>query len=171
MLELDCTDQAILEALGKDARLSNAEIARQTGIPERTVHHRLRRLIDTQCIQTTVVVNPRAFGYSLTVDIFCEMEPGSTNQAAELLLKMPEISYLAMSTGDQDLSIQAFFQSIDEMQAFITDKLHQVPGLRRTRTVLTLQVLKDTYEWRPPSDCTHQAQRDEKLPAHPEPGG
>jgi DNA-binding Lrp family transcriptional regulator len=158
---LDCTDHTILAALGKDARLSNMEIARQTGIPERTVHHRLRRMMDAGWIKTTVVVNPRAFGYDLAVDIFCEMDPGSTGQAAEQLLKMPEISYLAMSTGDQDLSIQAFFQSIDEMQSFITDKLHQVPGLRRTRTVLMLQLLKDTYEWRPPSDCDHPAWRGE----------
>jgi DNA-binding Lrp family transcriptional regulator len=162
---LDCTDQAILVAVGKDARLSNSEIARQTGIPERTVHHRLRRMIDAGWVKTTVVVNPHAFGYDLAVDIFCEMEPGSMSQAADLLLKMPEISYLAMSTGDQDLSIQAFFQSIDEMQAFITEKLHQVPGLRRTRTVLTLQLLKDTYEWRPPSDCFHKNGRGEVQPA------
>jgi hypothetical protein len=47
------------------------------------------------------------------------------------------------------------------MQSFITDKLHQVPGLRRTRTVLMLQLLKDTYEWRPPSDCDHLTRQEE----------
>ena len=158
MSGLDCTDQAILEALSRDARASSADIARQTHIPERTVHHRLRRLLEAEVIKTTVVVNPRAFGYALAVDIFCELEPGYMNQAVELLLPMPEISYLALSTGDQDISLQALFKTIDEMQAFITHKLHQVPGMRRTRTVLIPQILKDTYEWHPPLDCQEAAE-------------
>jgi len=153
LAELDRIDQAVIEALSRDARASSAEIARQTGIPERTVHHRLRRLLEDHLVKTTVVINQRAFGYSLAVDIFCELEPSYMNQAVELLLQMPEISYLALSTGDQDISLQALFKTIDEMQAFITHKLHQVPGMRRTRTVLIPQILKDTYEWRPPFDC------------------
>jgi len=149
---LDEIDQAILKALSADARVSNAEIARQTGIPERTVHYRLRRLFDTRQIRAALVVDPFAVGYTLAVDFFCELEPGCMEQAVAQLLPMPEITYLALSTGDEDLSIQAVFRSIDEMQVFITEKLHQVLGIRKTRTILIPRILKDTYQWRPPAE-------------------
>ena len=152
MQALDKIDLSIMQILNKDARTSSSEIARQVRIPERTVYHRIRRLVEGNYIKTVAVINPKAFGYTLAVDIFCEIELGLINQAAEALLSMPEVSYIAISTGDQDISIQALFKGIEEMQAFITHKLHQVPGMRRTRTVLIPRILKDTYQWLPPEE-------------------
>ncbi len=152
MQALDKIDLSIMQILNKDARISSSEIARQVRIPERTVYHRIRRLLEGNYIKTVAVINPKAFGYTLAVDIFCEIELGLINQAAEALLSMPEVSYIAISTGDQDISIQALFKGIEEMQAFITHKLHQVPGMRRTRTVLIPRILKDTYQWLPPEE-------------------
>ena len=65
-----------MQILNQDARTSSAEIARQVGIPERTVYHRIRRLVEGNYIKTVAVVNPKAFGYTLAVDIFCEIESG-----------------------------------------------------------------------------------------------
>ena len=153
MPALDMIDRQILQILNQDARTPSSEIARRVAIPERTVHNRIHRLQEGGYVQAIAVVNPRAFGYTLAVDIFCEIELGQMFQAAEMLAAMPEISYIAISTGDQDLSIQALFKDIDEMQDFITHKLHQVPGMRRTRTVLIPRIVKDTYHWLPPEEC------------------
>ncbi len=153
MPALDCIDRSIISILNQDARAPTTRIAREIGIPERTVHNRIKRLIEQNIIHTVAVVNPHAFGYSLAVDIFCELEIGAMAQALEALTQMPEIAYIAISTGDQDISLQAIFKSSAEMQDFITYKLHQVPGMRRTRTVLIPQILKDTYQWMPPDDC------------------
>jgi Lrp/AsnC family transcriptional regulator for asnA, asnC and gidA len=143
-------DRQIMQILNQDARTPSSEIARQVGVPERTVHNRIHRLQEGGYMHAIAVVNPKAFGYTLAVDIFCEIELGHMAQAAEALIDMPEISYIAISTGDQDLSIQALFKDIEEMQDFITHKLHQVPGMRRTRTVLIPRIIKDTYHWLPP---------------------
>lgn len=152
MPALDRIDRQIMQILNQDARTPSSEIARQVGIPERTVHNRIHRLQDGGYIHAVAVVNPKAFGYTLAVDIFCEIELGQMAQATEMLAAMPEISYIAISTGDQDLSIQALFKDIEEMQDFITGKLHQVPGMRRTRTVLIPRIVKDTYHWLPPEE-------------------
>jgi DNA-binding Lrp family transcriptional regulator len=65
------------------------------------------------------------------------------------LQQMPNITYVALSTGDQDISLQAIFKDSNEMNDFITHELHQVPGMRRTRTVLIPRILKDTHQWLP----------------------
>jgi Lrp/AsnC family transcriptional regulator for asnA, asnC and gidA len=145
-------DRQIIQILNQNARTPSAEISRTVGIPERTVHNRIHRLVDGGFIQAIAVVNPKAFGYTLAVDIFCEIEMGQIAQATEALKAMPEISYIAISTGDQDLSIQALFKDIEDMQDFITYKLHQVPGMHRSRTVLIPRIAKDTYQWLPPEE-------------------
>lgn len=150
MSKIDPLNKAIITLLNRDARMPSSQIARQLGVSERTVHHRVKRLIESGIIQPVGAVNPAAFGYTLAVDIFCELELGMQTQVVEAILAMPQVSYLAISTGDQDISVQALFKNSDEMHEFITRHLHQVPGIRRTRTVLIPRILKDTYQWLPP---------------------
>ena len=156
MAKYDHLDQDILKLLNQNARISSAQIARQLGESARTVHNRIQRLIDLGAVQFVSVVNPFSFGYSLAVDIFCELEVGFQEQALQAIQDMPNITYVAISTGDQDISLQAIFKDSAEMHDFITHKLHQVPGMRRTRTVLIPRILKDNYQWLPPdSDFQH----------------
>ena len=115
-------------------------------------------------IRTVAVVNPEAFGYTLAVDVFCELEIGSMPQAIAALMELPEIAYMAISTGDQDISLQALFKSSEDLQEFITQKLHQVPGMRRTRTALIPRILKDTYQWVPPDPCRENGQAGKEKP-------
>lgn len=156
MSKFDSLDRLILTLLNRDARLSSAAIARQTGASERTINNRIKRLIESKAVQPTAVVDPAAFGYSLAIDIFCELEVGHQEQVLQALLELPEISYIAISTGDQDLSLQALFKDSEAMHAFITHKLHQVPGMRRTRTVLIPRIIKGSFRWLPPEDAFQQ---------------
>lgn len=153
MARLDQTDREIIWLLNRDARLSSAEIARKLNLPERTIRNRINRLLKNDIVKPIGVLNPAAFGYHLAVDIFCELEVGAQREVIEAVRVLPEVTYLAYSTGDQDLSIQAIFIDSDEMHTFITSRLHTIPGIRRTRTVLVPRVVKETYEWRPPEEA------------------
>jgi Lrp/AsnC family transcriptional regulator for asnA, asnC and gidA len=154
--KFDSLDLSILTHLNQNARLSSAAIARQTGVSERTIKNRIKRLIESNAILPTAVIDPVAFGYTLAIDIFYEIEVGHQEQAIQALLKLPEISYIAISTGDHDLSLQALFKDSEAMHDFITHKLHQVPGMRRTRTVLIPRIIKDSSRWLPPADAFQQ---------------
>jgi Lrp/AsnC family transcriptional regulator for asnA, asnC and gidA len=160
--KLDWLDKAIITQLNRDARLPSARIARDLGVSERTVHNRIQRLIELQVIKTVAVVNPAAFNYTLAVDIYCELEVGLEEQVIEEILTFPQISYLAISTGDQDITLQANFQNSEEMHEFIARQLHQIPGIRRTRTVLIPRILRDSTEWLPPAEAFDSAE-DAKL--------
>jgi len=155
--KFDPLDQAIITYLNRDARIPSARIARDMGVAERTVNNRIKRLVETKVIQPIAVVNPASFGYTIAVEIYCELEVGHQEQAITAIVNMPEVSYIALSTGDQDISLQAFFKDSEEMHAFISQKLHHVPGMRRTRTVLIPQIIKDNYQWLPPDDVFEHA--------------
>ena len=151
-MKLTALDYKIIKLLNQDARMSSAQISRLLRIPERTARLHVNQLIENGIIKPIAVVNATHFGYELVVDIFCEVDITQREAVLNALKNMPEISYLAFSTGDQDLSIQALFKNSLSMHDFITRKLYQVPGIRRTRTVLVPQILKDTYQWLPPQE-------------------
>jgi len=148
-VKLTPLDRQIIILLNQDARLPSAQIALRLGVSERTVRNRISRLIQEGVIRPVAVVNPSTFGYDLVVDIFCDVDMAQRDSVIKALAEMPEISYIAASTGDQDLSIQALFKNSTDMHAFITTRLYQVDGIRRTRTVLVPSIVKDTYQWLP----------------------
>jgi len=153
MANLDDLDKALLQLLNQDARLPSSQIARQLGQPARTIQNRIQRMVDLGVIRLIGVVNPAHFGYSLTVDIFCELEVGAQEGVVREIMEMPDVTYIAISTGDADLNLQAIFKNSTEMHEFITHKLHQVPGIRHTHTVLIPQIFKVSYQWLPPSEA------------------
>ena len=132
--------------------MTSAELARELNSSERTVRHRINRLISEGVLKPIAVVNPAMFGYNLVVDIFCEVEVNNRDDVLKTIRAMPEVSYMAFSTGDQDISFQALFKNTEAMHEFITQKIYAIPGIRRTRTVLVPRIVKDTYNWLPPED-------------------
>ncbi len=103
-------------------------------------------------MKPVAVVNPQAFGFNLVVDIFCEVEVQMRAEVVDAIQSLPEVSYMAFSTGDQDISFQALFKNSQDMHEFITQKIYAIAGIRRTRTVLVPRIVKDTYQWLPPED-------------------
>ncbi|HLF90696.1 MAG TPA: Lrp/AsnC family transcriptional regulator [Anaerolineales bacterium] len=152
MPKLTDLDRQLIRRLNQNARISSAELAREFGTSERTVRHRIQRLINEGILKPVAVVNPAMFGYTLVVDIFCEVEVSERERVVKALQKMPEVSYMAFSTGDQDISFQALFKNSEDMHKFITQRIYSIPGIRRTRTVLVPLIVKDTYQWLPPED-------------------
>ena len=155
-------DRQIIFHLNADARLSSAELARDLKTAERTVRRRIQRLIDEGVIAPIAVINPEPFGFTLVVDIVCEVELALHKQILDVIAAMPEVCYIAYATGDEDISVQARFRDSQEVHKFITERLHAVPGIRRTRIVLVPQVVKDAYQWLPPADAFAPPDEDEE---------
>lgn len=151
-MKLTDLDHKLIRRLNRNARLSSAELARELGFSERTIRNRIQRLVTEGILKPVAVVNPAAFGYNLVVDIFCEIEVKKREEVIAALEVLPEVSYMAISTGDQDVSFQALFKNSAEMHEFITQRVYSIPGIRRTRTVLVPRIVKDTYQWLPPGD-------------------
>ena len=152
MSEFDKLDRAIVDLLIQDGRMSYAEIARRTGSSERSVHYRLDRLIQTGVIRVSAVVNPKAVGYPVMADVWMEIEPGRVREVAQRMAQFEQVSYVACSTGDRDLSIQVQARDNAELFGFVTEVIGNVPGVRKTNTILVPLVLKDVYDWHIPGD-------------------
>lgn len=151
-ITLDSIDRQIVGLLLKDGRLSSAEIRRRLdgGVSERSVRYRIARLRRAGVIRISAVVSPRALGYEVTGDVLIEVAAGKLRTVAEELTVFPNVSYVAASAGEGDLSIQVYAHDNQELLRFVDEVVGRLEGVTRTRTVIVPWKLKDVYEWQIP---------------------
>jgi DNA-binding Lrp family transcriptional regulator len=142
-------DLKLLALLSENGRISGAEMARSVGANERTVANHVASLIENDIISIVGIVNRHFFGYEVVADIFCQVEAADLEETAKEIGKFSEVSYVAISFGDRDISVQVMSKSTKEVQNFVLEKLSRVPGIVRTTTVIVPTVIKDIYEWKP----------------------
>jgi Lrp/AsnC family transcriptional regulator for asnA, asnC and gidA len=113
----------------------------------RAVRNRLDRLEKEGFIAISAGAVPERLGYVISADIYVEVEPGMIRQGSDSLCNLEETIYVALSLGETDISVTVVAVNMDNLQAFITDKLHSIPGVRKTRTYVLTKVLKQSYDW------------------------
>ena len=148
---LDAIDRQIVALLAEDGRVSSAEMTRRIGhVSERAVRYRIERLVRAGVVKITAIVNHQAVGYRVMGDVIIEVAPGMIQTVAEQLCSLDNISYVAGSVGDGDLSAQVYARDTEDLLRFVDEVLGKVPGVTRTRTVMVPWKLKDIYQWRIP---------------------
>lgn len=140
---LDDLDLQIIDHLIQDGRMSSADLAKHIGgATERTIRNRLAALLDQNIIQISAIPDPEAIGLTVIADVFIEAEPGRVMEIAEKLVAFDNISYVACSTGEMDISIQIVATSNAELYDFVTNVLGKIEGVRKTTTSMVPRILK-----------------------------
>jgi len=148
----DALDYRILQELHKNARASAAEVSRAVRANERTVRKRIDRLVAMGVGRFTLVLEPRVFGYGISVDIFLSIDPERENRVVSQLLGMPEISYLAFNLDNTELSVEARFKTNEEFHEFLNYTLPAIEGLEVKDYALVPRVMRNIDEWLPPPE-------------------
>jgi Lrp/AsnC family transcriptional regulator for asnA, asnC and gidA len=149
--KIDLTDKRIIDLLTEDGRMSSADIASRLGdISERSVRYRLQRLIEQKVIAVTAVVDPKQIGFPVIADVFIEVEPGQILELAQKIAAYENVTYVACSTGQRDISIQIAARDNQELYSFVAEVLGHIPGIRRTTTSIVPLIVKDDARWRIP---------------------
>ncbi len=153
MYETDKIDLKIVNLLLEDGRMSASEIARRLGdVSERAVRYRIERMIEENVIQVSAVVRPEAFGLPIKADVWLEVESDRIREVAQKMAEYGNVTYVACSIGENDVSIQVVAKDTDEIYRFVTEVVRKVPGVRRTTTSIVPLILKDVYQWRAPEN-------------------
>lgn len=155
---LDRIDRQIVAALTEDGRLPAAEIARRVGgISERAVRYRIERLTRVGVMRVTAVVNPQSLGFSVVGDILIDVAPGRLQDVVAQVVEFENVSYVAGSVGEGDLSIQVHARDAEELLRFVNEVIGKVPGVARTKVAIVPWKIKDAYQWRMPLEATETA--------------
>jgi len=152
MSNIDKVDEQIVALLMEDGRMPAAVVARRIGgeISERVVRYRIERLVREGVIQISAIVRPRALGRQVVADVWMEVDSDSILDVARRMTEFENVSYVACSIGEQDVSVQVLAHDTAEVYEFVTEVIGKIPGVRKTTTSIVPLVLKDVYQWRIP---------------------
>ncbi len=152
MYKIDKIDLQIVNLLMEDGRMHAAEIARRVGnISERAVRYRIDRMIENRVIQIGAIVRPKSVGMTVVADVWMECDSDAILDVARKMVEYENVSYVACSIGETDVSVQLLARDTGDVYRFVTEVIGKVPGVRKTTTSIVPLVLKDVYQWRIPS--------------------
>ncbi len=129
--------------LQEDGRKSFTDIARALNVSVGTVRNRVSRLIADKTLQIFGRVNPTHVGFQASANIHINIRPPSLlADAVAEISEFPEVSYMAMLTGEFDLEIDVMCRDQAHLTELLTNRLHKVPGVAETRTHMILRIFK-----------------------------
>jgi Lrp/AsnC family transcriptional regulator for asnA, asnC and gidA len=116
-------------------------------VSERTVRNKLKRLLEKRLITLRAGAVPESLGYVIAADISIDIEAGKVLEVADALCKLSEVYYVSLISGESDISAACLATDVDSLQTFITETIHTMPGVRKTRVYLLTRTLKESYDW------------------------
>lgn len=121
--DVDPVDQAILERLVDNARISVADLARAVGLSAPSVSERLKRLEEAGVIQSYEArINPAALGRPLAILLRIRPVPGELDRVAKLLFEIPDVVECDRVTGEDCYVAKAHVADVMALETLI-DKL------------------------------------------------
>jgi Lrp/AsnC family leucine-responsive transcriptional regulator len=140
---IDAIDREILNIIQKDARISNAEIARQVELAPSAVLERVRKLEERGVIRGyTADIDPNALGYGLTAVIAIRTRECGEG-VGEDLAAIPEVMDVHEVAGDDCFYIKVRTQDTDSLGRLLREKLKAVRNVESTRTTVVLKTFKE----------------------------
>ncbi len=147
-VNIDQTDCRIIELLQKDGRMPNTMIAKKLKVSEATIRSRLNRLIKEEYIQIVAVSNPLKLGFDIVGMLKIDVDVKKIESVSKELSKLDQIWYIVHTTGSSDIYAEFNAKSIDELNNFISTKIHNIDGIIKTETSLVLKYVKRRYDWK-----------------------
>jgi Lrp/AsnC family leucine-responsive transcriptional regulator len=141
-------DAKILTILQKNARVSNAEIARQVGLAPSAVFERIRKLEEKGVVQGySARIDPHAVGLGLVAYTFVRSNdrPGGI-QTAERLAEIPEVLEVHHVAGEDCFLVKVRAADTEALGRLLRERLGKISTISSTRTTIVLESVKDTTE-------------------------
>ncbi|WP_338408097.1 Lrp/AsnC family transcriptional regulator [uncultured Flavobacterium sp.] len=139
----DELDYQILKLLQKDGRMSFTEISKEINVAVSTIRHRYINLVEDGTLQIIGRVDPNKIGFNAYASILISVRPKSRmNSILEDLEKLPEISFLALVSGDFDIEANVMCRDMEHLNELLVDKIHTMDGIFDTKTNMYMKIYK-----------------------------
>lgn len=136
-------DRLLLEHLLQDGRLSHRELARRSGLSLATVNRRMRQMERDGVLRgSTVLVDPEAVGWGLTVLVGLRIDKGHLREVQQEVSRDPRVFGVYDVTGEWDGFVLARLRDradLDDLAKTTLSARH----IQRTNTMVVLKTVKE----------------------------
>jgi Lrp/AsnC family transcriptional regulator, leucine-responsive regulatory protein len=147
-LVLDKIDLNILRLMQDNARISNADMARELGMAPSGILERVKKLEQKGVIQQYITrINPVALQQKMLAFIFMKASDGpGHNDTATTLSKIPEVQEVHHIAGDDCYLVKIRTYDSASLVSLMRNNFSQIPNLISTRTTIVLETVKEEQQ-------------------------
>ena len=147
-MEIDGTDRRILNALQKDGRMTNAELAERANLSPSACHRRVQRLEQEGIIgEYVALLDARKLGRPTTVFV----EITLSGQADEVLeaferevKRVPDVLECHLMAGTADYLLKLMAADTEDFARIHRQFLSRLPGVRQMQSSFALRTVVKT---------------------------
>jgi Lrp/AsnC family leucine-responsive transcriptional regulator len=144
-VDLDATDQTILQVLQEDGRITNVDLADKVHLSPSAVLRRVRRLEESGVIRGyTAVLDKAAIGVPTSVHV----EIGLTSQHEEVLdafedavRDIPEVMSCYLMAGAADYLVHVVCADVADYERIHRSQIAQLPGVANLRSNFAIRTV------------------------------
>jgi Lrp/AsnC family leucine-responsive transcriptional regulator len=144
---MDTLDRKIIRALQKDARIKNADLAKELGVAPSTMLERVRRLEDRGYFNGfKAVVNPDMLGFGVKAIVSVSLGQHSTKTIRpfeEAVNHMPNILLCYHVTGRFDYILHVVAKNLKHLGNLVKEQIASMPGVGKTETFIVFSEIKN----------------------------
>ena len=126
--------------------MTNAALAESVGLTATPMLQRIRKLEQRGVISGyTAVVDAKAVGRGTTAFVLvkqAEHRLASHKRVLQAVAAIPEVIECHHIAGEDDFLLKVVVRDIAEYERFMLDRLAQIPGIDRVKTVFVLSTAK-----------------------------
>jgi Lrp/AsnC family transcriptional regulator, leucine-responsive regulatory protein len=140
---MDEIDRQILNIIQQNARITNADIARQVGLAPSAVLERVRKLEERGIIKGYLTkIDPRAFGLMMTAFVFVKTDDMSWESTAKLSA-IPEVLEVHNVAGEDCYLLKVRVPNGESLSDLLHERIGEIEGVRTTRSIIVLKTAKE----------------------------
>jgi Lrp/AsnC family leucine-responsive transcriptional regulator len=142
---LDQTDLFILQRMQENARVSNADLARELEMAPSAVLERVKKLEQKNVIlHYNTCIDPNVVGQKLLAFIFIKASEGLNSGPAGLALaKIPEVQEVHHVAGEDCYLVKVRTADSASLMALMRTRFSKIPNILSTKTTIVLETLKE----------------------------
>lgn len=146
---LDRTDLKILRLLQRNARMTNADLARSVNLSPTPCLERVRRLeAEGYILDYVTLLNPQKLGagvISFIQVLLDRTNPDVFNRFKEQVSLCPEVMECHMVAGGFDYLLKVRTKSMLEYRDFLGETLARMSDIKQTHTYVVMEEVKATH--------------------------
>jgi len=145
---LDEVDLKILTLMQANARISNADLARELEMAPSAVLERVKKLEQKKVIlQYNASINPLAVNQKLLAFIFIKVKDmGSDAKIAATMAKIPEVQEIHHVAGEDCFLVKVRTEDSASLMELMRKSLKNIPDVLSTKTTIVLETVKEQQQ-------------------------
>lgn len=148
MADIDPVDTRIIDALQRNGRVAQVEIAREVGLAPSAVLERMRKLEARGVIRGySALVSPKAVGLGMLAFVAVRTtEVAGEEKVGQDLARVSEVLEVHHVAGDDCFLVKVRARDAEHLGELLKTSIGRISGVRSTRTTIVLGSLKESVQ-------------------------